>query len=183
MSMRPNLARDMETFSDERDLIEAAQQDLAAFAALFERHFYRVYAFVAARTANRSEAEDLTSEVFQKALENIASFEWRGAPFSAWLFRIAANLIYSRRAEPVSGDFEELAVSDEEIRQVEDRAAIAQLVNGLPSDQKKVVLGRFVDRKSIKEIADELNRSEGAIKQLQLRALEALRTKLEAAHG
>lgn len=164
-------------------MIEAAQRDRAAFAPLFERNFYRVYAFVAARTHNRTEAEDVTSEVFKRALENIETFEWRGAPFSAWLFRIAANLIFSRRPEPRQEDIETLPVSDEEIKRVEDRAAVAQLIQGLPADQRKVVLARFVDRKSIKDIAKELDRSEGAVKQLQFRALESLRTKLEGIHG
>src|ERR1700681_1512422 len=74
-------------------LVEAAQKDPAKFAELYEIHFARVYAFVARRVRDRDRAEDLTSEVFHKALAGLGTFEWRGAPFSAWLVRIAANLV------------------------------------------------------------------------------------------
>src|SRR5439155_21084239 len=80
----------------ERLLIEAAQRDPSRFAALYEDNFERVYAFVARRVRDRDEAEDLTSEVFHQALANLARFEWRGVPFAAWLYRIAANAIVDR---------------------------------------------------------------------------------------
>src|SRR5467141_854635 len=80
----------------ERLLIEAAQRDRTRFAELYEDNFERVYAFIARRVRDRDEAEDLTSEVFHQALANLARFEWRGVPFAAWLFRIAANLISDR---------------------------------------------------------------------------------------
>ena len=82
--------------ADERLLIEAAQQDPARFAELYEINFERVYAYVVRRVGNRTETEDLTSEVFHQALANLKRFEWRGIPFAAWLFRIAANLISDR---------------------------------------------------------------------------------------
>jgi RNA polymerase sigma-70 factor (ECF subfamily) len=78
---------------DERLLIEAAQRDPARFAALYDLYFDRIYAYVARRASSRDEAEDIVSEVFHKALANLRRFEWRGAPFSAWLYRIAANEI------------------------------------------------------------------------------------------
>ncbi|HEY6182161.1 MAG TPA: sigma factor, partial [Terriglobales bacterium] len=79
--------------SDERLLVEAAQRDPRRFAELYELHFRRVYAYVIRRVERREEAEDVTSEVFHHALAKIKSFEWRGVPFSAWLMRIAANVI------------------------------------------------------------------------------------------
>ena len=82
--------------ADERLLIEAAQKDTACFAELYELHFERVYAYVARRVQDRAETEDLTAEVFHHALANLKRFEWRGIPFSAWLYRIAANLISDR---------------------------------------------------------------------------------------
>src|SRR5438309_7985121 len=95
----------------ERVLIEAAQKDPSRFAALYENNFERVYAFVIRRVRDRHEAEDLTAEVFQHALANLARFEWRGVPFAVWLFRIAANAITDRwkhtsrqRPDPVSDD-------------------------------------------------------------------------------
>ena len=93
--------------ADERLLIEAAQKDPARFAELYENNFERVYAYVVRRVGDRAETEDLTSEVFHHALANLRRFEWRGIPFAAWLFRIAANLIsdrWQRRSrEQVSG--------------------------------------------------------------------------------
>src|ERR1700676_4071453 len=80
----------------ERELIEAAQRDRSRFAELYENNFERVYAYVARRVRDRDEAQDLTADVFHSALANLAKFEWRGAPFSAWLYRIAANAIVDR---------------------------------------------------------------------------------------
>ena len=81
------------TESDERTLIEAAQKDPGRFAELYERNFHQVYAYIARRTQDRSEAQDLTAHVFQQALANIGKFKWRGAPLVTWLYRIAANAI------------------------------------------------------------------------------------------
>src|SRR5215467_14113449 len=159
----------MARVDDERPLIEAAQKDPRRFGELYERNFERVYAFVARRVRDRHEAEDLTAEVFQHALANLSKFEWRGVPFSVWLFRIAANAIADRwrqstrqRPEPVSED--DLDKSSWHV--IERRATLFQLVDSLPEDQRSVVVKRFVEQKSIRDIAEELNRSEGAIKQL-----------------
>jgi RNA polymerase sigma-70 factor (ECF subfamily) len=81
---------------DERSLIEAAQRDPRRFGELYERNIDRVYAFVARRAGGRAEAEDLTAEVFHHALANLARFEWRGAPFVAWLLQIARNALAAR---------------------------------------------------------------------------------------
>ena len=80
----------------ERSLIEAAQRDPACFGQLYENNFERVYAFIARRVHDRDQAQDLTADVFHSALKNLGHFEWRGAPFAAWLFRIAANAINDR---------------------------------------------------------------------------------------
>src|SRR5262245_44706827 len=82
---------------DERSLVQAAQADPARFVNLYDRYFHRIYAYVIRRTHSREEAEDITSTVFERAFTNLAKFEWRGAPFIAWLFRIAANAIADRR--------------------------------------------------------------------------------------
>ncbi|MGH9446730.1 MAG: sigma factor, partial [Terriglobia bacterium] len=87
--------------ANEQLLIEAAKRDPTRFAGLYEANFERVYAFIASRVRNRAEAEDLTSEVFHKALAHLNGFEWRGAPFAAWLFRIAANVITDQRERAV----------------------------------------------------------------------------------
>jgi RNA polymerase sigma-70 factor (ECF subfamily) len=172
--------RAQKTESDERLLIEAAQQDPGRFAELYELHFYRVYAFVVRRVHDRAEAEDLTSEVFHHALKNIGRFEWRGVPLSAWLMRIAANIIADRWEQ--SGREQRNAEAVEEIAPeiIEQHAALFQIVERLPYDQRRVIVMRFTDQKSIKEVAQELGRSEGAVKQLQFRALEKLREQLSA---
>lgn len=169
--------------SEERLLVEAAQRDPRRFAGLYELHFRRVYAYVIRRVERREEAEDVTSEVFHHALAKIKSFEWRGAPFSAWLIRIAGNVITdrwrgSRESDPIPEDLEDFEAED-----IEQCALLSQLVQGLPADQKRVVLLRFVEQKSIKEIASELKRTEGAVKQLQFRALEKLRAQMEGANA
>src|SRR5438552_1049234 len=167
---------------DERQLIEAAQKDPRRFGELYERNFERVYAFVVRRVRDRHEAEDVTSEVFQHALANLSRFEWRGVPFAVWLYRIAANTIADRwrrlskqNHDPMPDDLDRSNWQD-----IERRTALFQLVDGLPEDQRSVIIQRFVKQKSIRDIAQELGRSEGAIKQLQFRALEALRARAGA---
>jgi RNA polymerase sigma-70 factor (ECF subfamily) len=177
-----NLAN-ITSLNDERLLIQAAQSDPSRFAELYENNFHRVYAFVARRVNDREEAQDVTAEVFHEALKNLGRFQWRGVPFAAWLLRIAANALADRwqraargvevRAEDISEGGREAAAGDGV--EVERRAMLFQLVERLPDDQRLVIMRRFVDQKSIREIAQELGRSEGAVKQLQFRALETLR--------
>ena len=170
---------------DERSLIEAAQADPARFVGLYERYFHRVYAYVARRTSSRAEAEDITSEVFEHALTHLRKYEWRGVPFLAWLVRIAANALADRWRQTSRDSYELPAdVADRrDAEEIERRAMVFQVVERLPDAQRQVIEMRFVDQRSIREIAAALNRSEGAIKQLQLRALENLRKYLEGRDG
>lgn len=170
---------------DERLLVEAAKRDPARFSELYERNVYRVYAYVQRRVGTREEAEDITADVFHHALANLKTFEWRGTPFAAWLMRIASHRIIDRwrsssreSGNPLSGEPQDPTSED-----VERRAALFELVTRLPEDQRRVVMLRFVEQKSIREIAHELRRSEGAVKQLQFRALAKLRKSVEAAHA
>jgi len=170
------------TESDERMAVEAAQQDPGRFAELYEQNFHKVYAYVACRIQDRSQRQDLTAYVFQQALANIGKFNWRGAPFVTWLYRIAANAIADqarKRSREVAET--ELATKtgvDLDLEQVDRRARVFRAVEALPEDQRKVILLRFAEEKSIREIAADLNRSEGAVKQLQFRGLETLRARL-----
>ena len=171
------------TESDERLLIEAAQNDPSRFAELYEQNFHRVYAYVARRVRDRAEIQDLTAHVFHHALANLRRFKWKGSPFAAWLYRIAANAIadHARHKARESGD--QPNISDEgssatNLEEVERRARLFGAVDKLPEDQRRVIVMRFGDEKSIREIAGELGRSEGAVKQLQFRALENLRNRL-----
>jgi len=170
--------------TDDRLRIEAAQRDPARFGDLYEENFYRVYTYVARRVRGRHEAEDLTADVFREALAGIGKFEWRGVPFAAWLLRIAARVIadYFKRSGREAGDLAaapEPSAADE----VERSAMLFQLLERLPEAQFRVIHMRFVEQKSIREIAQELERSEGAVKQLQLRAIENLRAQMEGSHA
>ena len=174
--------------ADERLLIEAAQEDPARFAELYELHFERVYAYVVRRVGDRAETEDLTSEVFHHALSNLQRFEWRGIPFAAWLFRIAANLISDRwqrkSRENIADEPEQIESAparNADFEEVERKATLFRLVGSLPAEQRRVVVLRFVEQKSIKEVAREIRKTEGAVKQLQFRALSALRARMEGA--
>ena len=182
---------------DERQMIAAAQRDPARFAELYQANFSRVYAYIVRRVGDRHDAEDLTSEVFHGALRNLARFEWRGLPFAAWLVGIAANLLADRwrRAanQPTVVDDDLTAAEDDDdmgrhdsgIRNpgIEDCTTLYELVDRLPEDQRLVIVRRFVEQKSVREIAAELGRSEGAVKQLQFRALQTLRTSIGSRHA
>ena len=170
----------MPELDQEREQIDRAQRDPAYFADLYEANFNRVYAYIARRVQTRAVAEDLTSQVFEEALAGLAKFEWRGVPFAAWLIRIAAHAVadyYTKVSrEPaiaVAGDVDGAAA-------IERTVALFDLVERLPEAQFRVIHMRFVEEKSIREIASALARSEGAVKQLQLRALETLRSQWEA---
>lgn len=171
----------------ERLLVEAAQKDAAQFGALYDIHFERIYAFVARRVRDRDKAEDLTADVFHKALAHLKSYTWTGAPFGAWLFRIATNAIsdQSKRSahEPSLREDPPEPSGGPEQEAFEARARLFRLVEKLPSDQRRVVFERFVEQRSIREIAQQLGKSEGAVKQLQFRALEKLRSQMEGAHA
>ncbi len=171
----------------ERRLIEAAQQDPSRFAALYEIHFERVYAYVSRRVGNREAAEDVTSEVFHHALANLPRFEWRGAPFGAWLMRIAANAIadrWRRRSrEQTDALADDPASAEPSPEEIEIRAQLFRLVQELPVEQRKVVQMRFAEEKSIREIAQALGRTEGAVKQLQFRGMQTLREEAAKVSG
>lgn len=189
MALEGKTRMDRGSESSERLLIEAAQCDPARFADLYEQNFDRVHAFIARRVRDRALTQDLTSEVFHTALSKIERFEWRGVPFAAWLFRIAANAIadhYQRQAREQGQEGGEIAIAphnDADLADAERKARLYRFVNQLPHDQRRVVKMRFVEEKSIREIALILERSEGAVKQLQLRALQTLRGRMEGANG
>jgi len=171
--------------ADEQRLVEAAQKDPARFGDLYELNFERVYAFFACRVRHREEAQDLTSEVFHRALANLPRFEWRGVPFSAWLMKIAANALADRwqRAARERGNPAPPAAEEAQLDKFEERAQLYGLVRALPRDQRRVIQARFAEQKSIREIAGELKKSEGSVKQLQFRALEKLRAQMSETDG
>jgi RNA polymerase sigma-70 factor (ECF subfamily) len=170
---------------DERQLIEAAQRDPRRFGELYELNFERVYAYVVSRIRDRSDAQDVTAEVFHQALRHLAKFEWRGVPFAAWLYRMAANAI-ADRAQRLSREQTIEApeqIDERDFEDAEHTAQIFRLVKELPDDQRRVLEMRFVEEKSIGDIAREIGRSEGAVKQLQFRGLQNLRDRIGEKHG
>jgi len=179
---RPNGEREAE----ERRLVEAAQRDIARFGELYEHYFDLVYTYVARRVHDRTESEDLTAEVFHKALRSLPRFKWTGAPFAAWLFRIASNMIADRAQRAAregnfgSDDGSEThapQLQQTDLEESERSASLFRSVDQLVEDQRRVLIMRFAEEKSIREIADAMGRSEGAVKQLQFRALEKLRER------
>jgi RNA polymerase sigma-70 factor, ECF subfamily len=174
---------------DDRLLVEAAKKDPSRFGELYELNFARVYAYIARRVGDRDAAQDLTSDVFHKALANIHSFEWRGVPFAGWLLRIAANMIIDRSkrgAKEITGqELPDLPDLDQQpkLEEADQSARLFLLVDQLPQDQRCVIGMRFAEEKSIREIAQALGRTEGAVKQLQFRALQNLRARMEGANA
>src|SRR6476659_6149839 len=136
--------------ADERRLVEAAQRDPARFADLYEMFFELVYSYVVRRVQTRSEAEDLTAEVFHRALRSLPRFKSTGAPFASWLFRIAANMIAdrSKRAAREQGSGAAVVTTatgrvQADGEEVERHARLIRLMGTLAEDQRRVVVMRF----------------------------------------
>ena len=172
----------LDSVADEQALIAAAQRDPALFAELYENNFDRVYAFIARRVPSRQDAEDLTSEVFHEALRTIGRFEWQGVPFAGWLLGIASHRLAERwrragkQPEVAENDWDQTGMD----AKTEENLILFQLVDELPPDQRLVIGQRFIEQKSLRDIAHGLGRSEGAIKQLQFRALQNLRMRMRS---
>lgn len=171
----------------EQALVERAKADPEAFGQLYDLYFPRIYSYICRRTGDQASAEDLTSETFFKALRSIGQYRYTGQPFSAWLFRIATNVLtdHFRRQRFVQPLDRHAGMPDghwgpEEaaIRQ-DRRQAILRALAELTPEQQDVVLLRFEQGFRLKEIAGLLGKTEGAVKALMFRALHNLREKLE----
>ena len=173
---------------DVRALVERAKQgDRDAFEDLYLLHFDRIYSYLHMSVGNRHDADDLTTQTFMKMLESIKRFRWQSAPFSAWLFRIAHNLAMdhfraSRRWQPE----EEVAEPRDEIEPSAEAAAMQsigrqsmlELIEKLSHEQQQVLTLKFVFNFQNGDVATILDKSEGAIKSLQHRALVSLQKQL-----
>src|SRR5882672_12335605 len=140
-----------ESMGEDRLLVEAAKKDPSRFAELYELNFTRVYAYIARRVGDRDVAQDLTSDVFHKALASIQSFEWRGVPFAGWLLRIAANMIVDRskrsgREVACEEDVPEPSTQPN-LEKVDRSGRLFRLVEQLPADQRRVIGMRFAEEK------------------------------------
>ena len=175
-------------FNEEDVLTRASQGDRDAFGQLYERYIDRIFNYVYYRTGNLHDAEDLTARVFQRAMNHIKNYTDRGVPFSAWLYRIAHNLVAnwhrdrSRRQEipindvpilPSKGDHPE-----RNLVHSQEQEALLRLIRRLPSERQNLLILKFVENMSNAEIGSIMGRSEGAVKSLYHRTLLALRDQL-----
>jgi RNA polymerase sigma-70 factor (ECF subfamily) len=171
---------------DEESLVRRAQhRDQEAFAQLYEEHFDKIYRYVTFKIGNKTEAEDMTQQVFLNALQSISSFKWKGIPFSAWLFRIAHNQVvdYLRSKKRTTVPLDESLVSNDNNPQLltEQKLDIEQLIlatEKLTEAQRDVISLRFAGELSIAQVAKAMGKSQGAVKALQHSAIVALRKTL-----
>ena len=174
---------------EQQILVRASQGDLEAFGELYEKYVERIFNYIYYRTGDVHDAEDLTARVFYRALNHIHNYTDRGLPFSAWLYRIAHNLIAnwhrdrSRHQEiPLSeaptlyykGEPPEMA-----LMQSQDREAVLKLIRRLPAERQHLLVLKFVEHMSNAEVGKIMGRSEGAVKSLYHRTLLVLRDDLD----
>lgn len=172
--------------SEEYLVQQAVNGDQAAFTKLYDSNFDKIYRYIYLRVKNQVEAEDLTQDVFIKALGSIGSYKWRDLPFSAWLFKIAHNRVidYVRKSskEKRASLDEARAVSMEDpVGITEQNFEVYELMAALerlPEAQREVVTLRFIGQLSIAEVAKTLGKSEGTVKALQFNATASLRKVL-----
>src|SRR5438128_1580794 len=171
-----------------RRLVDRAQQgDRDALEELYLIHFDRIYGYLHMSVGNRHDAEDLTTQTFLKMLESIGRFRWRSAPFSAWLFRIAHNLAMdhfrARKRWQPEEEVPEPPGSEEPSAEMEamqsiGRQSMLELIDKLSPEQQQVLTLKFVFNFANADVAKVLDKTEGAIKSLQHRALASLQKQL-----
>lgn len=176
---------------EEIELINQARSDPEAFGQLYERYIERIYRYVFYRTGNVHEAQDLTERVFIKAMSNIHNYRHMGLPFSAWLYRIAHNLVANfhrdtTRKQEISldqnpilgikplGDHPEMA-----IQKVQEIERLLELISDLPAVRQELIILKFVDNLSNQEIGKILRKTEGAVKSLYHRTLLDIRERMK----
>lgn len=169
----------------ERQIVDLARAgDEQALSELYLTYFPRVYRYILARTGNSHDAEDLAEEVFMRVLEAIERFQWREAPFSAWLFRIAHNAVISQRRKetargksgPLSDSLPVDSAGPDEL--VENRLALNEVMAAaqkLPEAQRQVIAYRFGAGLSVAETAQAMGKGEGNVKVIQHKAIAKLR--------
>ncbi len=179
--------------TDEKDevLAELAKTEREVFGVLYERHLRRIYNYVYYRTGSVADAEDLTARTFYQALSNLQRYRVQGVPFSAWLFRIAHNLVANwhrdsgrHRALPLDGLSELPDLNDDPPQRAEyseERRELRQVIARLPADRQQLLILKFVEQMSNAEIAAVMGRTEGAVKALLHRTIESLKSQLTVA--
>src|ERR1700694_1692675 len=180
-----NRLRNTETHLDEeRAVVEAAEKDAAAFQPLYDRYFDQIFSYVYYHCGSREQAEDITAATFQRGLEDLHNFHWRGVPYSAWLYRVAGNLLardHRRPAwlelDPEQPEQRAASTGDEWLRR-EESAELHEAIRALAPDQRQAILLRFFAGMRNREVGKVMNRSEGAVKLLVFRAVSNLRKQM-----
>jgi RNA polymerase sigma-70 factor, ECF subfamily len=189
MDITPDKDEALNPGVQESNLVRRAKADPEAFGELYQLYVDRIYHYVYYRTGNSHDAEDLTARIFIRAMQHIVQYEDRGLPFSAWLYRIARNLVANwhrdegRRKIISLDDISQWRVADESpelaMELLDNKEVILAAVRHLPAERQELLILKFVDRLSNAEIGEVLGRSEGAIKSLYHRTLLTLRDELE----
>ena len=174
--------------SAESALIQRAKTDSEAFGILYERYVDRIYKYVYYRTGNVADAEDLTARIFERTMKHIGNYQDQGVPFSAWLYRIAHNLVAnwhrdrSRRTFIALEDVSQLTMTDHgpefAAQLMEDKEVLREAIGRLPAERQELLMLKFIERLSNAEIGEIMGRSEGAIKSLYHRTLLSLREEM-----
>lgn len=186
MAEHPDNAR-----GGEAALVAQAKRDPEAFGLLYERYVRKIYNYLYYRTGNPHDAEDLTARVFLRALTHLKNYDDRGLPFSAWLYRIAHNLLANwhrdaarRKVLPLDEaaalDWQGLRAEAPDVAAEShaEREKLWRAIRRLPDERQQLLILKFVERLSNAEIGVILNRTEGAVKSLYHRTLLALRDEL-----
>lgn len=184
---------DLKTLPDTDVLRMASDGDQVAFGELYERYVKRIYNYVYYRTGNQFDAEDLTARVFFRAMRHIGNYQDRGLPLSAWLYRIAHNLVAnwhrdnSRRKEIPLDDtiatVQKTVHPESAVVKTEDQDELLCVIRELPEDRQQLLILKFVEKLPNAEIGEIMGRTEGAIKSLYHRTLISLRSEYEIDMG
>lgn len=174
---------------DDSQLLVYAHEDNDAFGELYERYMPRIYSYIYYRTGNAHDAEDLTAKVFHRAIGHIKTYEDKGVPFQAWLYRIAHNLVANfhrdegrRKIIPLDDYIAQSLRTEAPERQTEEneeRSMLLRCIKRMPEDRQQLLLLKFVEGLSNIEIGAIMGRTEGAIKSLYHRTLLALRDEMD----
>ena len=172
---------------DERELVEQARRDPRQFGALYDRHFQQIYRFVYSRVREQTAAEDVTSEIFIKALKAMPRYQDTGRPFAAWLYQIAVNAIADRyrtlRPSQPLDDFHDLSVAGPALEDLathrDEIRRIWSLVEELPGQQRTALVLKFQEDMKIDDIAVAMGKSPGAVKLLIHRGVSRLREEAD----
>ncbi|MTI38169.1 RNA polymerase sigma factor, partial [Fulvivirga lutimaris] len=170
--------------AEEQKIVEAAKNDARAFAAIYDRYFEQIFNFILRRTDDEGLTDDLTSQTFLKALQSLKKYEFRGLPFSAWLYRIASNEVnkhYNKKKRKRVFSLEEerlfeIIETDDSNPELDGQiGTLISTLNDLPTDVMEVLELRFFEERSFKEISFILNISESGAKMRLYRAIEKLK--------